>query len=362
MDYYAIVDYLRDQGVVSGFEYKNAKKTLGIHHLKEIEIPEIYGYTKGLDVNYYLMRIISYSPKAFFFNKIILRSCLNKIDNVGYEAINLIGQHQWMTFIHVCLESQNIVHTFHEVGSHQSGKRKTPLMDFVIRNRSKVILPSTATYNAFLSLSDANKCNVAKIPFGKMETLLLYHSNVELSLTIDVSKPTFLFYGFIKPYKGLDLLAKVMDELEDKFDKFNLVIAGGGHDENISYFQSLPNCDIINRYLTNEEMMALNKMAKAVLLPYKSASQSGIVTNTFLYGKPIIGTKVGALNETIINGVNGLLVENGDYLGFAQAMMKILDDNNLYEALCIGARNFGNGDDYDWNVIARKTLDFLLTK
>ena len=362
VDYYAMVDYLRDKGVVSGFKYNKAKKALGLHHLVESEIPEIYGYSKGLDVNYNLLRILSYSSKAFFLNKIILRRCLKKMESVGYEAINLIGQHPWISFIHTCLDGQNIVHTFHEVGSHQSGKCQTPLMELVICDRSKVILPSSATYNAFLSLPDANKCNVAKIPFGKMETLLLYNSDVKLQLKVDISKPTFLFYGFIKPYKGLDLLARAMGELENEFDKFNLVIAGGGHDESIPYFQSLPNCDVINRYLTNEEMMALNKMAKAVLLPYKSASQSGIVTNTFLYGKPIIGTRVGALSEVIIDNVNGLLVDIGDYKGFARAMKRILSDCSLYDKLCNGALSFGSGDEYDWNTIAHKTLDFILNK
>ena len=71
VDYYAIVDLLRDKGCVSGFEYTKASKHLGLHLLTEHEIPEIYAYTKGLNIKYYLLRILSYSNSLKFFNFLI---------------------------------------------------------------------------------------------------------------------------------------------------------------------------------------------------------------------------------------------------------------------------------------------------
>ena len=360
VDYYAVVDYLRDKGYVSGFEYSKARKCLGLYLLNDKDIPEIYEYSKGLEVKYYLLRVLSYSQKLKVFSFMTIKSVMDKIRQRQYDAINIVGQHPWVKFIHDLLIGENVTHTLHEVGSHQDNVATTPLIDKLIRDASKVILQSKSTTERFKSIAGSEKCSVITIPFGKMETLLLYDKDVELPLTVDIKKPTFLFYGFLKPYKGLDLLAEAMKELKDDYERFNLIVAGGGQDENLCFFQSLVNCNVINRFLSNEEMMKLNKIATAVLLPYKTASQSGIVTNTFLYGKPIIGTKVGALMETIKDSSNGLLVNQGDYKGFAAAMRLLLEDRTLYERLCQGARNFGHGDAYDWDKIAQITLSFML--
>lgn len=361
VDYYAIVDLLRDEGCVPGFEYGKAKKRLGLHLLTEQETPEIYAYTKGIDVKYYLLRVISYSNRLKFFSYLTLKLVINKIKHIHYDAINVVGQHKWVEFIHDQLRNENIIHTLHEVGSHQDNIASTPLIDKLIYDKSKVILLSKSTAERFNSIAGSRSCQMCVIPFGKMETLLLYDKDVKVNLTLEMNKPTFLFYGFLHPYKGLDLLAKAMSELKNEYDKFNLIVAGAGSDSNLPFFRTLPNCNVINHFLSNEEMIKLNKISSAILLPYKTASQSGIVTNTFLYGKPIIGTKVGALVETIKDGQNGLLVEREDHKSFASAMERIINDKNLYNHLCKGAINFGNGDDYDWNKIAKKTIDFMFS-
>lgn len=363
IDYYAVVPYLKDKGEVPGFEYTKASKRIGLHPLTAEEIPEIYAYSGSLNVNYYLLRVLSYSKNLKFFSLWTIKSAMGKIRQKHYDAINIVGQHPWVEFIHEQLKGENITHTLHEVGSHQDNIATSPLINKIIADKSKVILQSKSTAKRYRSIPGAEHCPTVIIPFGKMETLLLYNKkDVELPLTIDTNQPTFLFYGFLQPYKGLDLLAKAMDELKDYYDKFNLIVAGGGSDSHLPYFQSLLNCDVINRYLSNEEMMMLNQIAKAVLLPYKTASQSGLVTNTFLYGKPIIATKVGALVETIKDGYNGLLVEPGNYKDFAFAMKRILCDKDLYARLCQGVLHFGHDDNYDWNRIAKTTIDFMLNK
>ncbi|MCD7925522.1 MAG: glycosyltransferase [Bacteroides sp.] len=105
-------------------------------------------------------------------------------------------------------------------------------------------------------------------------------------------------------------------------------------------------------------MMKLNRLSVAILLPYKSASQSGIVLTSFMYGKPVIATKVGALVETVCNEINGLLVEPGDAEGFAFAMLRLVKDIALLKKLQRGAFRFGISDQFDWNRIAEKTIEF----
>lgn len=359
VDFFYIVDYIRGKRYSAGFEYLKAKRNLGIHKLQYHECPEIIKDTKGLPIRYHLLRLLSFSPKAWFLNKIIIRNCVQAIKKENYDAVNIVGQHPWVEYIHDLLADLNITHTFHEVGSHQNGIMTTPLMNKVIKDKTKVILPSKSTYNRYISIPHAKTELTTIIPMGKFETLLFYERDCNLNIHVDLTKPTFLLYGFIKPYKGLDLLAKAVKVLQKDNIEFNLIIAGGGHDDNLPYFQSLSNCQVINRFISNDEMMKLNRISTAVLLPYKSASQSGIVLTTFMLGKPIIGTKVGALLETIKDEYNGLLVEKDDYEGFALAMKRIIEDKELVQKLSTGAKNFGQDDDYDWNKIAKQTIEFL---
>jgi glycosyltransferase involved in cell wall biosynthesis len=177
-----------------------------------------------------------------------------------------------------------------------------------------------------------------------------------------MNKPTFLFFGAIKPYKGLDLLRKAVEELQPLQDCFNLIIAGGGKDENLDYFKSQNNSYVLNRFLENDEMMHLINISSVVVLPYHTASQSGIIPTIALFDKPCIATGVGAFPEMVCNGINGLVTEPENPHLFAEAMRNCITDNSLLTKLQHGMKNFGSGDDYDWAVIAKRTIDFCLNK
>lgn len=107
-------------------------------------------------------------------------------------------------------------------------------------------------------------------------------------------------------------------------------------------------------------MMYLNDISDVVLLPYKTASQSGIIPTSFIFGNPIIATKVGALVESIQDGKNGILVNAEDAVSFADAMQSLITDQNLMSLLKHGARQYGNGDEYDWHNIAKQTMSVLM--
>lgn len=172
-------------------------------------------------------------------------------------------------------------------------------------------------------------------------------------------KPILLFYGYILPYKGLDVLAESVKLLKSDWDKFNIVIAGNGEDLTLPFFKSLPNGYVINRYLSNDEMMSLIRLSSAILLPYKTASQTGIIPTCALYGKPFIATKVGAFPEMIKDGYNGLLVRPSDPELFASAIRRLVNDQSLRLQLSDGAKRFGEDDEFDWRKIAEVTITYF---
>lgn len=360
VDYYTITDIVHDQGAMSGFEYKSAPKRPGICRLKDIDIPEIMSWAGELPVRWHLIRIWWFSNKSKVFNLPIWWWSLRHIKKQNYDAINIIGQHPWVRIIHKALKRENITHSLHEVGSHQNSVPTNDLINSIICDKSKVIFHSRATAKRFHQLPHSKNCRITIIPFGKFETSLLYERDVPIKHNLDLSKPTFLFYGFIKPYKGLDLLAAAMKHLSPIHDKFNMIIAGGGQDNSLPYFQAQNNCLVINRYLSNEEMMKLNRISSAVVLPYHTASQTGIIPTCFLYAKPVIATSVGAFTENIAQMQNGILVEPENPVALAKAMQECIDNESLLKKLSEGAANYGNGDEYDWKIIAKRTKDFIL--
>ena len=358
VDIYMLADLLRDKGFMPGIEYKKAPKKLGVIGLNHDNCPITVDDSKGLPIRYYLLRVLSYSSKLYWVDKLILKNAIRKIRKNHYDAVNIVGQVPLVEYIYDNFKGENVIQTLHELPSHSGDGKMTPLIQKLISDKTKTIFLSNATRQRFLKIKGASGALTETIPMGKFESQLLYERDLNIDLGLMPNIPTLLFYGFIKPYKGLDVLAEAYKLLGDFSSQFNLIIAGSGYDESLEFFRNFTNAIVLNRYMTDEEMLYLNRISDVVLLPYKSASQSGIVLTSFLFGNPIIATKVGALVETIKDEVNGLLVAPNNPEEYANAMKRLITDANFLKRLKYGALQFGHGDEYDWNNIAKKTLDF----
>lgn len=357
VDYYFFS--LLQEDTQPGIEYQRAKLHLGTNQLTENEIPEMYSYVGETSVNYYvIVRLGGMWRRLTWLTWLITKIAMLQIKTKKYDAINVVGQAEPVLRVHNSLRGVNLIHTIHEVGSHQNNIPTTPLLNAIIRDHSKLIFHSQSTYERFRAIGDTGHNKAAIIPFGKFETNLLYEKEEKLNLDIPQDKVVFLLYGYIRPYKGLDLLATVMEKLEYLSDKFVLILAGEGNDPNLEKFNLMRNCIVLNRFLSNNELMRLNRIATVVLMPYHTASQTGIAPTCFMFGNPIIATNVGALSEVIINGKNGILVESENADAFATAMKQVVENPDLIKDLSNGAIKFGDGDRYDWKIIAKKTMEF----
>lgn len=361
VDYYFVANLLHERKSIAGFEYPKAKKTLGNHLLSREEVPEIYEYMGYLPVRVFLTRIIHHEryPKLHHY---LMKALMWQIKKRKYDAINLVGQLSWINEAHEVFKGENLIHTFHELGNHVGELKPMKIVESAIKDGSKVILHSKATYDRYMSLPGTDSTRTTMIPFGKFETSKLYVKEVDVPLPFGLEKPILLFYGYIAQYKGLDILAAALDLIKEDWDKFNVVVAGSGYVQSLEYFKTLPNGYLINRYLSNDEMMNLIRLSSVILLPYRTASQTGIIPTCTLYSKPFIATNVGAFAECVRNEYNGLLVEPENPQVFAHAIKRVIDDLDLLKSLGIGASKFGHGDDFDWDVISRKTIDFYLKK
>ena len=361
VDYY-YVNRPANKGRVAGFEFWRANVHWGVQQLRYSDSPELFGYMEGLPVQLFL---ITYDTSRRYsiprIDIITLWYACMFIRKKKYDAIDIVGQINYVKYCHQFLKRENITHTYHEVGSHFYNVASSPSVQISVVDKSKVILHSVSTYQRYISISDVDRSRVTVIPFGKFETSMLYAKEVEMNIPLDLTKPTFLFIGKIMPYKGIDTLTEAMRLLAPYYDKFNLIVAGSGTDKFLPVLKSLPNCFVYNQYLENDEMIHFIKVCTAVVLPYHTASQTGIIPMISLYGKPSLATMVGAFPEIISNEINGLLVQKDSPSEFANAMFRMIESPELTSKLSLGALKFGNGDNYDWNIIAKKTIDFLLS-
>ena len=142
-----------------------------------------------------------------------------------------------------------------------------------------------------------------------------------------------LFFGKIKPYKGLDILIKAARIVRNKLgNKFSVVIAGKG---SLSYFDTLLSTEdleyiyIQNRFIPEVEIPRLFKGSKFLVLPYIDASQSGVVSLAYTFSKPVIVSNVGSIPEYVDHGVTGFMFERGEIDQLANYITKLVEDNDL---------------------------------
>lgn len=143
-----------------------------------------------------------------------------------------------------------------------------------------------------------------------------------------------LFFGFVREYKGLDLLIQAMPQVL-KHHAATLLVVGEFWKNKQTYDQLIKELDlhdavrVIDSYIPNEELSHYFGVADIVVQPYRSVSGSGISQLAFGFGKPVIATDVGSLREVIQDGLNGKLVEPGNVEALAEALIKTLHDETL---------------------------------
>jgi glycosyltransferase involved in cell wall biosynthesis len=143
-----------------------------------------------------------------------------------------------------------------------------------------------------------------------------------------------LFFGFIKAYKGLMVLLDAMPRLRALFgdDDFRLLVVGDFYEDSTPYRQRIAELGIADRltlvdgYLPNEDVPRYFTAADLVVLPYLSATQSGIVQIAYRYDRPVVTTRVGGLPEFVDEGETGTMVPPGDPDALAQAVARFFSE------------------------------------
>ena len=150
------------------------------------------------------------------------------------------------------------------------------------------------------------------------------------ALALPPDAPVFLFFGFIRRYKGLHVLLDAWAEVHRQRPDARLVVAGEFYaDEEALCQQAARLGDSVRLdadYIPDSRVPLYFGAADAVVQPYLSATQSGVAQIAFHFGRPVITTDVGGLAETVPDGRAGLVVPPDDAPTLAAALVRFAED------------------------------------
>ena len=199
-----------------------------------------------------------------------------------------------------------VIFLCHNVSDHESAGWKSNLAKAVLANGDKYLVHSEDSRTNLLRYFPGAKVNVHPHPvydqFPVARGILPRRGKLEL-----------LFFGFVRPYKGLDDLLEAM-ALLDKTTDAHLTIAGEFWEgkrrtiEKISVLRIQDRVTLIPEFVNEQDTAELFHRADLVVLPYRSATSSGVVPIAYHYLTPVIVTCVGGLPEAVEDGASGWVV------------------------------------------------------
>jgi glycosyltransferase involved in cell wall biosynthesis len=154
---------------------------------------------------------------------------------------------------------------------------------------------------------------------------------VRSSLGIPSSAKVILFFGYIRAYKGLDVLIKAFGTVRKRLHDAVLLIVGESYEPIERYRSLIRETDIesgtvlVDRFVANEEVASFYESCDVVVLPYREATQSGILNIAYGCLKPVIVTRVGGLTEFVDDEKTGLIVPPESPDALADAIVRFFD-------------------------------------
>jgi glycosyltransferase involved in cell wall biosynthesis len=168
----------------------------------------------------------------------------------------------------------------------------------------------------------------------------------------------FLLFGRLRAYKGLDLLRDAFRLLRQRHPEARLRVVGEGDAEALAPgLSALDGVRVEGRWVAEPDIPPLLAGAGALVLPYREASQSGVVSLAHALGVPVVATPVGALAEQVTDGADGAVAAAAEPAALAEAMARLCDPAER-DRLAAGARRTGRAL-ADWDAQAGALLAAL---
>lgn len=235
--------------------------------------------------------------------------------DVIYSAMN----HPWERVIVPFLRCKFNIQTIHDARRHQGENTFfIKVVDTLFNYRStKYVVYSDYSKRQLLDRLDENM--IWTLSLGCTNSM---SQNRELDLNY---YGRFLFFGRLIEYKGIDILLNAMDKVIKELPYIKLVLAGRG---DLTHYKVLldrfkDNIELHNEWIQNIDIDRYFRNVDFVVAPYVDASQSGVVTLSYVFGKPVVVSNSGGLPEQVLDKETGIIINKGDVEALAEAIISM---------------------------------------
>lgn len=249
------------------------------------------------------------------------------------------------------------VMTAHYVASPDPGRREIKAANKLFGSMDAVIVHSEAGARRMHEVIGLPEDRIRVIPHGSFDYLTEMPDEAPLPAELEGAEgPVILFFGLLRPYKGIDLLLEAFAGIEGAElwivgnPRMDLTELKARAEKIGGRIRWLP------RFVVDEEIPAIMRRADLLVLPYRDGEQSGVLYTGLAFGKPMVVSDVGGLGDVARDHDAARLVEPGDVDGLGSALDELVSDPAAREALANQARIAAAGP-FSWKKIAAKTLD-----
>ena len=189
------------------------------------------------------------------------------------------------------------------------------LSKYFVSSIDAFIAMSKSVYDDLKSLNDKKPCLLSPHPIYDNFGTAVSREEAIGSLGLDPSAKYMLFFGFIRDYKGLDILLKAIADERIKNSDIKLIVAGEFYNNSEKYFEMEKQLGLEGKIIWRTDFIADEQVknyfcaSDIIVQPYKTATQSGVTQIAYHFEKPMLVTNVGGLPEIVPNGKVGYSVE-----------------------------------------------------
>lgn len=223
----------------------------------------------------------------------------------------------------------------HNVFPHERFPLDAALSKLVLKNGDYFITQSKLDTENLISIKKDAKYRQTVLPtFNAFKMKNMSREEAREVLEISNNTKIILFFGFIREYKGLKHIINALPIIKEKIGNIKLLIVGDfdgdreRYEAMIDENQVTKNVEIFDGYIPDNEVEKFFAAADLVVLPYESATQSGIVQIAYGFEKPVIVTNVGGLPDVVNNGKTGYIVPPKNPKAIADVVEKFFSQND----------------------------------
>jgi len=313
-----------------------------------------------------ISRITKFSNYCKYLLKLFNLINKNKPRIVHYQFFR--RQEDIIFLLFLKLTGIKIVYTAHNILPHERTMVDFYLYKLVYFISNEIIVHSEFIKNKLVNAFKVSPKKVNVIHHGNFDIYLpkknISKSEARLKLNLNETNDVILFFGYIREYKGLDLLLKAIPIAMQKNPNLKLIIAGMPANPELKerYTKTIESLNSKEQiiyefsFIPSDDIAGYFSASDLVILPYKNIDHSGIVHLAYSFAKPILATNVGDFSEIIEEKKSGFLIEKDDYEKLADAIYNAFADKDILVRMGLYAKEL-NRTKYSWDEIGKKTVD-----